>query len=238
MQMRKIYEYQVVRYYPNELSDEFVNVGVMLNGTTPKERIISELEAKHLYCSVLIGENKKFYAMVEYLNQLVIDKKLRDPYQYFHNFNFSEVKVLASSASEEVIFEELFETYIGYKLQSEEKLDRRIQLIQKSYKILEDEFTNFIQIHKAKKFDFEIEHLKTQKIYHANVGSIANKQDVFKMIMETPISKAPKHQYNFLDIATISKKNDYKERFDLNNIKLYDYSSEEKIVEYYEKLIA
>ena len=236
--MRKIYEYQVVRYFPNELSDEFINIGVMLNGTNPKERIISELEAKHLYCSVLIGENKKFYAMVEYLNKLVVDKKLRDPYQYFHNFKFSEVKALASSASEEVVFDELFETYIGYKLQSEKKSDRRIQLIQTSYKILESEFTDFIQVYKTKKFDFELEHLKTQKFYHSNVGSIANKQDVFKMIMETPLAKQPKHQYNFLDIATITKENDYKERFDLNNIKLYNYSSEEKIVEYYEELIA
>jgi len=114
--MRKIYEYQVVRYFPNEISDEFINVGVMLNGDTKKERIISENEAKHLYCSVLIGESKKFYAMVEYLNKLADDKKLRDPYQYFHNFRFSEVKALASSESEEIIFNELFETYIGYKL--------------------------------------------------------------------------------------------------------------------------
>lgn len=236
--MRKIYEYQVVRYFPNELSDEFINVGVMLNGNSNRERIISDIEAKHLYCSVLIGENKKFYAMVEYLNKLVTDNKLRDPYQYFHNFQFSEVKVLASAESEDMIFDELFETYIGYKLQSEEKLDKRIHLIQESYKIVKNEFKDYIQIHKGEKFDFEIEHLKTQKIYHSNVGSIANKHDVVKMIMETPLQKKRNHQYDFLDISTIAKENDYKERLDLNKIKLYDYSTEEKIVKHYEKLIA
>ena len=114
--MRKIHEYQVIRYFPNELSDEFVNVGVMLNTTVKKERIISKVEATHLYSSVFMGDDKKFYAMIDYLHQLVQDGKIRDPHHYFHNFNFSEVKVLASSESIEVIFDELFESYIGYKL--------------------------------------------------------------------------------------------------------------------------
>lgn len=234
--MRKIYEYQVVRYFPNELSDEFINVGVMLNGSVQKERIISETEAKHLYCSVLIGENKKFYAMVEYLNQLVHDNKLRDPYQYFHNFNFSEVKVLASSDSQETIFDELFETYIGYKLQSDAKLDRRIQLIQDSYKIVKNEFPKYITIHKSSKFDFEIETLKSQRIYYSNVGSIANKQDVFKMTWETPLSKSDKEQYHFLDIATIVKENDSKDRLALNQISVHNYSSDEEIHKYMKKI--
>jgi len=236
MQMRKIYEYQVVRYFPNELSDEFINVGIMLNGDTPKERIISETEAKHLYCSVLIGENKKFYAMVEYLNQLVHDKKLRDPYQYFHNFSFSEVKVLASADNEESIFDELFETYIGYKLESREKLDRKIQLIQDSYEIVRNEFPNYITIHKSNKFDFEIETLKSRKVYHSNVGSIGNKQDVFKMTWETPLAKSAKEQYHFLDISTIVKENDSKERLALNKISVHEYSSDEEIYKYMEKI--
>ena len=236
MQMRKIYEYQVVRYFPNELSDEFINVGIMLNGSVQKERIISETEAKHLYCSVLIGENKKFYAMVEYLNQLVHDDKLRDPYQYFHNFNFSEVKVLASSDSEEIIFDELFETYIGYKLASEEKLDRRIQLIQDSHKIINQEFKKYINIHQSKKFDFKIENLKNKKFYHSNVGSIGNKHDVFKITWETPLAKSPKEEYHFLDIATIIRENDAKERLALNNITVHEYGSDEEIHKYMKKI--
>ncbi len=234
--MRKIYEYQVVRYFPNELSDEFINVGVMLNGTSNRERIISETEAKHLYCSVLIGENKKFYGMVEYLNRLVQNRKLRDPYQYFHNFNFSEVKVLASSKSEEAVFDELFETYIGYKFESEEKRDRRVQLIEDSYTIVKKEFRKHIAIHQSKKFDFDIENLRQRKVYHSNVGSIGNKHDVLKMTWETPLSKQANEQYHFLDIATIIKENDSKERLALNKITVHDYSSDEKIHNYMEKI--
>ena len=234
--MRKIYEYQVVRYFPNELSDEFINVGVMLNSGVPKERIISETEAKHLYCSVLIGENKKFYAMVEYLNTLVENKKLRDPYQYFHNFNFSEVKVLASSDNEDIIFDELFETYIGYKLENEEKLDKRIQLIQDSYKIAKQEFSSRIKIHQSNKFDFDIESIKKRKIYHSNIGSISNKHDIFKMTWETPLLKKSNEQYYFLNIATIIKENEAKERLALNKINVYDYTNDEKIHNYMKKI--
>ena len=236
MQMRKIYEYQVVRYFPNELSDEFINVGIMLNGSNPRERIISEMEAKHLYCSVLIGENKKFYAMVEYLNKLVQDNKLRDPYQYFHNFNFSEVKALASADSEEAIFDELFETYIGYKLHSEETLDRRVQLIQESYKIAKQEFPNRIKIHESNRFDFEIESIKKREIYHSNIGSIANKHDIFKMTWDTPLAKKSNEQYHFLNIATIIKENDAKERLALNKINVYEYTNDEEIHQYMKRI--
>jgi len=238
--MRKIYEYKVIRYFPNSFSDEFINIGVMLDGTNQKERILNESEAKHLYCSALIGENKKFYGVIEYLNNLVEKGILYDEHHYFHNFEFSERKQFISEKNENEIVEDLFENYIGYKFQSEEKLDKRIRLIQKSYSILESEFkfNKNIHIYKAEKFDFEIKHQRTQKIYHSNVGSIANKQDIVKMIMETPLHKEKNHYYNFLNIATSTKNNDYKERLDLNNIEYSDYSNEEKIVEYFEKLIA
>jgi hypothetical protein len=231
-----MYEYQVIRYFENELSEEFINVGIMLNGTENRERIISEIEAQHLYCSVLIGKNKKFYAMVEYLNKLQQENKLRDPYQYFHNFRFSEPKHLASSKSEEIIFDELFESYIAYKFQTEEKMDRRIQLIQDSYKIAKNDFKNFIQIDKSKQFDFEMKNLKNSNIYHSNVGSIANKQDVFKMTMETPLHKNNVDKYHFLDMAITLKENDSKERLGLNKISVYSYASDEEIYKYMEKI--
>lgn len=236
MRMRKMYEYQVVRYFPNELSEEFINVGIMLDSAEKRERIISEVEAQHLYCSVLIGENKKFYAMVEYLNKLQQENKLRDPYQYCHNFRFSEPKHLASAKSEELIFDELFESYIGYKFQTEEKLDRRVQLIQESYKIAKNEFKNFIQIDKSKQFDFEMKNLKKNIVYHSNVGSIGNKHDIFKMTMETPLHKKNVDKYHFLDIATIIKENDSKERLGLNKITVHNYASDEEIYKYMEKI--
>ncbi len=236
MKMRKMYEYQVVRYFPNELSEEFINVGIMLNGAENRERIISEVEAQHLYCSVLIGENKKFYAMVDYLNKLQQENKLRDPYQYFHNFRFSEPKHLASSKNEEIISDELFENYIGYKFQTEDKLDRRVQLIQDSYKIAKNEFKNFIKISESKQFDFEMKSLKSRDTYYSNVGSIANKHDVFKMTMETPLHKKSIEKYHFLDIAKIIKENDSKERLALNSISVHSYASDEEIYKYMETI--
>ena len=52
--MRQINTYQVIRYFPHILSDEFINVGVMLTSGGKGSRILTEDEAKHIYCSALI----------------------------------------------------------------------------------------------------------------------------------------------------------------------------------------
>jgi hypothetical protein len=132
--------------------------------------------------------------------------------------------------------DELFETYIGYKLQSEEKKDRRIQLIEDSYSIVKKEFQKYITIHQSNTFDFEIEGLKKRKIYHSDVGSIANKHDVQNMAWKTPLSKDANEQYHFLDIATIIKENDAKERLALNKITVHEYSSDEEIYNYMKEI--
>jgi hypothetical protein len=236
--MRKMHEYKIVKYFPNALSEEFVNIGVILDAAKPMERIITESEAKHLYCSALIGENKKFYGVIEHIHALVQNNTLHDPHHYFHNFTISDSKHLASDKSEDEILEGLFETYIGYKLHSEEKLDKRMKLIKDSFKIVKKEFKKHISIHHSKQFDFELENVKNKKIYHANVGSLGNKHDVFKMTMDTPLHKQLKHQYNFLDISTIIRENDSKERLALYQIDTHDYGNEEKIEAYMEQLIA
>lgn len=235
--MRQMYAYKVLRYFPNALSDEFINIGVMLDGTKYLERVVTEAEAKHLYCSVLIGESKKFYGVIEHIQTLVEKKRLRDPHHYFHNYVISESKHLTSDKSEEEILDGLFESYIGYKLHSEEKLDKRMKLIQDSFKIVKKEFRNHIAIHRSTQFDFEIENVKNQKIYHANVGSLGNKHDIFKMTMDTPLHKQFKHKYDFLDISTHKIENDSKERLALYQIDTYDYSNDEKIEAYMEQLI-
>ena len=114
--MRKVINFQIIRYFPREISEEFINVGVILHGEKNTEKTISEEQAKKLYCPVFNGGNEKFSAMVKYLNKLQRENKLYDPHQYFHNFNYSEVKHMASKKSKEVILDDLFHQYIGYKL--------------------------------------------------------------------------------------------------------------------------
>jgi len=74
--MRKIHHYQTIRYFPHLLSDEFVNIGIILNASEKISRLLSIEEAKHLYCSVLIGDKKKFLGVVEYLNKLSDENRL------------------------------------------------------------------------------------------------------------------------------------------------------------------
>ena len=43
--MRKLYNYQVLRYYPNISSDEFVNIGIYL--TSDEQKSISFIKDEH-----------------------------------------------------------------------------------------------------------------------------------------------------------------------------------------------
>jgi len=56
------------------------------------------------------------------------------------------------------------------------------------------------------------------------------------MTMETPLHKKNVDKYHFLDIATIIKENDSKERLGLNKITVHDYASDEEIYKYMEKI--
>lgn len=230
--MRKLYDYQVVRYFPDSLTDEFINIGIMLNSDLPIERIIEESDAKKLYCSTFLGDSKKFYAIIEHLHKLSKKNSLRSTTHYFHNFTFSNNKHLASSQNQDEILEKLFDRYIGTKLEREEKLDKRQRLLRDSYQMATKEFGKYISMRHSEHFDLEIEHKKNHKIYYSNLGSLVNKQDVSNMSMETPIKKKDNTQYHFLNISTHNTSNDFEERLLLNEIQTHSYTTDEEIFEY------
>jgi superfamily II DNA helicase RecQ len=130
--MRQIHNYQVIRYFPHILSNEFINVGVVLNSSKNLNRILTEEEAKALHCSAFIGEKKKFLGVIEYLNKLSTEKRLLESDHYFHNFRFGEKKQIASTKTESEVIDELFDDYIGFKIQNQDKLDERAIIIEQS----------------------------------------------------------------------------------------------------------
>lgn len=230
--MRKIHDYQVVRYFPNTLTDEFINIGIMLNGDASIERILEASEAKSLYCATLLGDSKKFYGLIEHLDNLAKKNILATTTHYFHNFTFSNTKHLASSQSKEEILEKLFKRYISSKLEKKEKEDKRQRLLIDTKKIAKNEFSKYISLHSSKQFDLELEHKKNFKKYYSNLGSLGNKQDVSTMLMETPINKVSNRMYHFLNISNHDTSNDFKERLLLNDIKTFSYHGDEEIFAY------
>lgn len=237
--MRKIYNYYTIRYYPHVLSDEFVNVGVVLTSGKNTNRILTEEEARHLHCSALIGETKKFLGIVEYLNDLSSRNRLLESNHYFHNFRFSEEKKIASEKLETKIIDELFEDYIGFKISIHEKSDEKALIVEQSIKLVESSaFRNHIRIHQSKEskeFDFELESIRHKIMHHSNLGKSSLKQDVTRMVMATPSNKKNNDRYDFLDLSgDVDYASHYIKKLEQNFVDSYPYKYEDQIAKYLE----
>lgn len=234
--MRQIYSYQTIRYFPHVLSDEFINVGVILNSAN-RVRILSEEEAKSIYCSAFIGEKKRFLALIEHLHKLASDNVLLEKH-YFHNFRFSEEKTVASEKREDELLEELFEDYIGFKIKREEKKDLKELILEQSIKVAESsDFRNYIRIRRTpvSEFDFEIESIKKEILHQSAIGKTTLKHDVTRIVMATPDYKEHNKRYDFLNInGKINPENKYVKKLIQNYIEPYPYKTKEDVANYFE----
>ncbi len=238
--MRKIYQYQTIRYFPHVLSDEFINVGVILTSGKGINRILAEDEARHMYCSALIGEKKKFLGVVEYLNELASDNRLLESNHYFHNFRFGGEQKIASEKGEMEVVNELFEDYIGFKIQTKEKIDAKALILEQSIKLAKSQsFKNHIRVRidQSTAFDFEVESIGKQIIHHSIVGKTTLKHDVIRMVMATPDRKENQNRYDFLNMnGEINPENPYVKKLEHNFVDPYPYKTEKQIAHYLEQI--
>lgn len=238
--MRQVYHYQTIRYFPHVLSDEFVNVGVMLTSGKGMNRIVTEDEAKHIYCSALIGEKKKFLGVIEYLNELASDNRLLEEKHYFHNFRFGEERKVASEKSEMEVVNELFDDYIGFKIQTQEKIDAKALILEQSRKLAESQsFRNHVRVRtdKSTPFDFEVESVKKHIIHRSMVGKTTRKDDVTRMVMAAPDHRENQNRYDFLNMkGEVNPDNPYVKKLEHNFVDPYPYRTEEQIAQYLEQI--
>lgn len=238
--MRQVYHYQTIRYFPHVLSDEFVNVGVMLTSGKGMNRIVTEDEAKHLYCSSLIGEKKKFLGVIEYLNALASDNRLLEEKHYFHHFRFGEERKVASEKSEMEVVDELFDDYIGFKIQTQEKIDAKALILEQSMKLAQSQsFRNHVRVRtdESTPFDFEVESVKKHIIHRSMVGKTTRKDDVTRMVMAAPDHKENQNRYDFLNMnGEVNPENPYVKKLEHNFVEPYPYRTEEQIAQYLEQI--
>ncbi len=233
--MRQIHTYQVIRYFPHVLSDEFVNVGVVLTSGKGTHRIVTEEEAKHIYCSALIGEKKKFLGVVEYLNELASDSRLLEGEHYFHNFRFANEQKIASDKKEGELIDEIFDDYIGFKIHSEKKQEQKEIIFNRSIRLIENEFKSYVRFQKSEQFDFELESIKKHIKHYSNLGRISRKDDVKHMAFVTPSNKLNHERYDFLDMTgSIDLKSHNIQKLQQNYVEAYPYNTEEEIGKYLE----
>jgi hypothetical protein len=127
--MRKLYNYQIIRYFPNINSDEFFNVGIHL--ANDEKNILHFIDDVHLskIMSFPSIDKKNIISFID-----LLQKEVNISQWYGNNLKFSEKKAFRSSQSFEEVLEVLYEDYIGYKFHIKEKIDT-IEVIKKNTKI-------------------------------------------------------------------------------------------------------
>ncbi|MEA2050084.1 MAG: DUF3037 domain-containing protein [Campylobacterota bacterium] len=174
--MRKLYNYQVVRYFPNINSDEFFNVGIHL--ANDEKNIIHFINDEHLSKTMTFPSIDK-KTIVKFIQMLEEEKNIN--HWYGNNLKFSEKKAFRSSQTFEEILEILYEDYIGYKFHFKEKIDT-IELIKENTRnMIKKDFINYVDVNENTIFDFEIIDKKLYKHHYSNLISIGNKENVLNM---------------------------------------------------------
>lgn len=177
--MRKLYNYQVIRYFPNVNSDEFFNVGIHLSNDMQNE--LHFIKDEHL--SKLISfpsiEKGNIATFIQILN-----KEVNISHWYGNNLRFSNTKAFRSSQTFEEVLEILYEDYIGYKFHIKERIDT-IEIIKKSTKdIIFKEFKKYLYVNENAIFDFDIVDKCSKRHHYSNLGSMTNRDNIQSMVWD------------------------------------------------------
>lgn len=171
--MRKLYNYQIIRYFPNINSDEFFNVGIHL--ANDEKNILYFINDKHLSKLITFPsiEKNNIISFIEMLNN-----EVNIQHWYGNNLRFSEKKAFRSSQCFEEVLEVLYEDYIGYKFHFKEKIDTIELIKQKTKELVKKEFIKYIEVNENTIFDFDFIDKKRQYHHYSNVGSISNRDNI------------------------------------------------------------
>ena len=177
--MRKLYNYQVIRYFPNENSDEFFNVGIHI--ANDMKNILHFINDNHLskIMSFPSINKKNIVSFIE-----ILQKEKNFSHWYGNNLKFSEKKSFRSNKTFEEVLEILYEDYIGYKFHIKEKIDT-IEIIKRNTKdIISKEFKKYLDMNENTIFDFDIVDKCSTQHHYSNLGSMTNKDNIQSMVWD------------------------------------------------------
>jgi hypothetical protein len=235
--MRKLYTYEVIRYYPNIRGDEFFNIGIRLSDSTKNTKIKfiqdEHLSYIHRFPSI---EKRVINSMIEQLKESESSLKT----WYANYLKIGQENIYRSDESFETIMDFLYEDFIGYKFHKKEKIDNLQKIKRETEKLLSTEFKNYLKIEKDTIFDFAV--FDKNDIKHlCELGSITNKLHVNKMIWQREESLIDIQQQNTsFDFLNISKDNAIvaENLLNKNEVDIVSYSEDDSRYEYFKRMIA
>lgn len=236
--MRKLYIYQVIRYYPNIRGDEFFNIGIKLidSDKSIKIKFIQEehLSYVHRFPSI---EKRVIDSMLEHLKDVEKSSKT----WYGNYMKVSQENIYRSDESFDTVLDSLYEDFIGYKFHKKEKIDNLQKIKKQTKNLIEKEFKNHLRVETNTIFDFIVYDRKEIK-HLSDLGSITNKLHVNKMIWQREESLIQDNHSSGIsfDFLNISKEmaNVAESLLVKNEVKIVPYISDDDRYEYFKKMIA
>lgn len=177
--MRKLFNYQIIRYYPNINSDEFFNVGVHL--ANDEKNILHFINNEHLVKIMTFPSIEK-KNITTFIQMLSSEKNISN--WYGNNLKFSDKKAFRSDKNFEEVLDILYEDYIGYKFHFKEKIDTIELIKQKTRDIIKEEFSSYIEVKENLIFDFDIIDKKAYQHHYSNLGSIGSRDNIQSMVWD------------------------------------------------------
>lgn len=239
--------FHIVRYYPKIQTYEFINVGIILYEQNEVfYRLLKPEEIAKLHCPSLI-ESKVLKNSLNSLHEYMQDQKqlnsvLEDVSKRYKNIldTSFQLRYNGDESSIELV-NKLFNDYIGYKFESQDKETKLEKLIQKTEIIVKSEFEKFLKVEKSKIHGYNLDFFneKTKTIHHSLLGSIENSENVARAFLNAPLSKGPNSRYDFLNTKVQISNTGVENKLKLSKLQLdiYNYSSEDDIAHYCENIL-
>lgn len=244
---RRNRRFHVVRYYPKIQTYEFVNVGIILYDQNEVfYRLLQLDEISKLHCPSLIESKvlkNSINSLDEYMQgQQKLNAVIEDVSKRYKNILDTSFQMVYSGNEEPVLLvDKLFYDYIGYKFENEEKETKLSKLISKTENIVTKEYKKYLKVKKSKIHGYSLDFFneRTRDIHHSLLGSIENSENVARAFVNAPSDISGSNHFDFLNTKVNISNSGIDNKLKLSKLQLgvYNYSSEDDIAAYCERLL-
>ena len=248
IQKKLIYNYNIVQYYPNILSGEFINIGIICgNEDTFDFLFLSEEHIEQINCNYLIQKKKVLKPLISYIKEELDNKSTINEIHenfYFNNFSFSKNELMTSYDDLNSVIKDLFFQYIGYKFVKEEKKEKRIIVKEMTIYEIEKHFSKYFSYEiKDNYYDLVLNRKDKKEQYKTIIGSLLNEHDISRATKAYINSYSSKSIFSYFNSENEMHKHNKKFNNTLNFLKNkiemepISFYNEDKISKGLEKLL-
>lgn len=240
--MRDIKKLQVIHFYPNRSTMEFINIGVVVHSDDALSfKMMDESHLGMMNCSTFI-DKKVLSGLLQYLKSVLhgvdsigsLGSKTRS--LYFDNFAFSTPTDFASEHSCEIEARIMFSHYIESKFKQSSMVTKKEKMRESAKSIIGRDFeTVFVFDDSDEYYDLVIKSKNKPVSYPTIVGSLANDADIMHAVraqLHRPVNNS---YYGYINAQDEMERNDEKFANAMGLLErkigmgLIDFSSDEAI---------